>query len=286
MKSQEQVLRYISQNSFPNKDDWRNVLAWCKGHYGGGKAHKALKPIGNSTYAQFMTWRDNGIAVGDIVKVDDFFGIVGGYGAECSFLSNIIVNGELITQKTWVKSKDIIPATDDEQQEVFNLMKKQKVQYSVSLSRLVDTYIPGNGDFVRIMQGKKVMLGIYHSQIDNQYSFHGIVSRNRFTGERLFSVDEVNLVKASKTETERISAALAVSGLVWLPESKKIVEAIGNRAKKGDYFWYMSERLMPESDRDTYNQRCDEKFQCGNYFRSFKECYEFCMKVQVLRKEQ
>lgn len=286
MKSQEQVLRYISQNSFPDKEDWSNVLAWCKVHYGGGKAHKALKPIGNSTYAQFMTWLDNGITVGDIVKVNGVLGIVGGYGVERSFLSNIVTDGELTTQKTWVKSKGIVQASDEEKHEVFDLMKKQKVQYSVSLSRLIDRYVPDNGDFVRIMQGKKVVLGIYHSQIDNQYSFHGIVSRNRFTGERLFSVDEVSLEKASKMETERINAALAVSGLVWLSESKKIVEAIGNRAKKGDYFWYMSERLMPESDRDMYNQRCDEKFQCGNYFRSFKECYEFCMKVKALRKGQ
>lgn len=284
MKSKEQILRYVSQNSFPDKDDWRKVLVWCKKNYGGGKAHKALKPIGSSTFEQFMSWIDDGPAVGDIVKSGETIGILGGYSKDKAFLSNAAFEGRLITKKTWISPESIKNPSEEELQSVKNMIKSQKSRYSVALSRLVAAYLPNDGDFVRILQEKKTILGIYRGEIGDEYSFYGVVSRNKFTGERNFP-NNVTLDAASKTDARKIGDALAASGLQWLPESKKIVEISETRVKRGEYFWYMSERLMPESDMDTYGPRCNERFLSGNYFRSFSKCYEFCMAVKELRKK-
>lgn len=286
MKSQEQVLRFISQNEFPDKEDWNSVLAWCKEHYGGGKAHKALRPISKCNFKQFQQWLDNGIAVGDIVKVGNILGIVGGYGYDQSFLSNIVLDSNIIVKKTWVNPSDVVLASNDEKQTIIDLMNQQHVKYSISLSRLVESYIPKDGEFVRIIQNKKTILGIYEKEDDGDYYCYGVISNRRFTGMRIFPANGSSIEKATKIDIERIKKTLATSGLEWNAESKKIVSAAHIRSRKGGYFWYVSERFMPESDKDTYSQLCNEKFECGNYFHSYKECFDFCMQIKNLRRKK
>lgn len=287
MKNKEQVLRYVSQNEFSDKDDWSRVLDWCRGQYGGGKAHKALQPIGESTYDGFMQWLDNGIAVGDIVRVGDMLGIVGGYSLQKAFLSAIVSDGGvLIQKKIWVKPDKLVLATDDEREAVDKLMTEQKLSFSISMSRLLKAYIPEDGDFVSIIKDKKAILGIFKGKADGRYCLHGIVERGRFVRDTEMPIEGVKIGPASKSEVGKIEEALDTSGLCWYSESKRIVETVAQRAKKGGYYWYMTERLMPESDRDVYNRRSDDRFECGNYFKDFKSCFEFCTKVKALRKEK
>lgn len=285
MKDKEQVLRFISQNEFSDKGDWGKVLDWCREKYGGGKAHKALQPIGKSTYDEFSQWLDNGIAVGDVVKVGNMLGIVGGYSFQKTFLSAIVSDeGELIQKKVWAKPEKLVLASDDERQAIDKLMEKQGLAFSISISRLSKVYMPENGAFVNISRDKKSVLGIFKEKTDGKYSFYGIVERNKFVRDIEMPIEGVQFEPASKNEIGKIKEALDTSGLCWYSESKMVVEAAAHRVKKGGYYWYMTERLMPESDKDVYNKRCDDRFECGNYFKTFKECYEFCLKVKDLRK--
>ena len=283
MKAKEQVLRYISQNEFKDKGDWSKVLAWCRDRYGGGKAHKALLPIGQSTYEEFLRWLDDGIAVGDIVKCGDLLGIIGGYSEQKAYLSVIVSDGSLIQKKVWIKPENIVIASEKEQSIVLDLMREQRMSFYVPTSRMVKMYIPENGDYVEIVQGKKVVLGIFKERDKTCYLFHGIVERGKFTKDFKITADSCELKPSSKTEINTVNAALDVSGLRWLSESKRVVEAAAQRVKSGGYYWYMTERFMPESDKDMYNKRSDDRFECGNYFKTFKECYDFCLKVKDIR---
>lgn len=283
MKTKEQILRFISQNEFKDKDDWGKVLAWCRDRYGGGKAHKALLPIGQSTYEEFLRWLDDGIAVGDVVKSGDLLGIVGGYSLQKAYLSVIVSDDSLIQKKVWIKPNNIVIASEKEQSIVADLMREQKESFYVPTSRMVRVYVPENGDYVEIVQEKKIVLGIFKERDKTCYLFHGIVERGKFVKEFKLPIDGYELKQASKTEINAINAALDVSGLRWLSESKRVVEAAAQRVKSGGYYWYMTERFMPESDKDMYNKRSDDRFECGNYFKTFKECYEFCLKVKNIR---
>ena len=55
MKTLDQIIRYTSQCRFPD-DDWQKVLAYCRERFKGGKIHKALSPISESSYDQFVNW--------------------------------------------------------------------------------------------------------------------------------------------------------------------------------------------------------------------------------------
>lgn len=285
MKTKNQILRYVSQCSFP-EDDWQQVLDYCREHFGGGNAHKSQHPLSESTYQQFLDWIDNGVGVGDIVSYGHTFGVVGGYSPKAAYLSAYLsFDGRLIVEKMDVDAGRLRIAKPKDAEKFNQLMADDSLRFSVKTSTLIRAYIPTDGDFVRVSKGRKILPAIFKADDGQRYHFYVVVSGKSIFENEIYNKDDVTILTPTKTENLRLLETLFVNGLEWSVKDKKLREMSDKRAKKRERYYYITDTLDIESDADAYTKVHDRRFKCGNYFPNFQEAFRMREKiVDVIKK--
>lgn len=287
MKTKEQILRYISQCEFSD-DDWQKVLTYCRQKFGGGKAHRALKPLPNSmsTYPVFVEWIDNGIGVGDVVRYGHTIGIIGAYTPGFARLAAYLsFDGELIDNTIDIVKSKIYKANDTE----IALMKQKLIakafEFSVSMSCCIKTYQPKCGEIVRVTKDKFQTTAVFRSN-DGQFNYFYIyVDDGKIVQDKECIVGSVVMSTPTKTDIQRLMITLAKNKLEWLSRRRILRPVEMSRVAKSERYWYLSDRFSICSDIDKYTKLHNERHKCGNYFVSYQAAVLFAQKVRELRKE-
>lgn len=285
MKTQAQILRYVSQCQF-HDEDWLEVLVYCRKKFGGGKAHRALKPLSGSTYQQFLDWIDNGIAVGDIVRYGHTVGIVGGYSPDAAYLSAFLSSdGGLVQTKLEVAPYKLFKAQSSEIQSFNQALIDNQLAFSVSTSSFYEAFYPDNGDFVRITLGKRTLLGIYKGSEDENHLFYLITDSKKINTDQQLPKADCILQLPSKSDNLSLLNALSNNGLEWSPQNKSLHKVSDGRAVKLSRYYYVTDTMDIASEKDMHTKVHDRRFKCGNYFRNFQEAFNFRERIVQLRKE-
>lgn len=285
MKTKEQIIKYTSQCRF-SAEDWQKVLAYCRESFGGGRVHKALKPLSESTYQQFLDWIDNGYGVGDVVRYGHTIGILGActpsYACLTAYLS---FERELIEGKIEIPLYKIIKPTDSDKAEMQDKLRMKDVTFSVSLGCLMKNYQPDCGDFVRVTVKGLQTTGIYHVKDDKNWYFYVYVQDGKLLKDYSVPIGEISVSMPTKTDIERLQMALAKNQVEWSARNRELRKVANARAAKGDRYWYLSEVFSVVSDVDMYTQKHNLRHKGGNYFCSYGNAVLFAQKVKELRKE-
>lgn len=287
MKTKDQILRYISQCVFPD-DDWQKVLDYCRDKFGGGKAHRAIRPLPNSesTYQQFIEWIENGIGVGDIVRYGHTIGIIGaytpGYARLAVYLS---MDGELIENTIEIVKDKIYKANEFEENEIRRKLLCNGLEFSVSLSCCVKAYQPKNGTIVRVTEGKNKTTAIFHCADEEYFYFYAYVDGDTVIKDKECDRGSAVISVPTKTDKDKLMAALANNKLEWLPRFKTLRAIELSRAKKNGRYWYLGDKFSICSDVDKYTTLHNERYKFGNYFVNYKEAILFSQQVVELRKQ-
>lgn len=287
MKSKEQVLRYVSQCEFQD-GDWQKVLNYCRKNFGGGKAHRAAKPLPNSqsTYEDFIEWIDNGIGVGDVVKYGRTVGIVGAYTTGYAKLSVYLsLDGDLIDNDMEVPRENIYLADNDGISLMQNKLLENAFEFSVSLSRCVKMYQPKGGDIVRVTYGDSQTTGIFRSCDGCVNYFYVYIEGDKIAQDKEFAISDIHLSLPTKRDTQRLLMVLAKNNLEWSARSCTLRSVAMSRVVKNERYWYVGDRFSVCSDIDKYTKLHDERCKSGNYFMSYQAAVLFVQKIQELRKE-
>lgn len=285
MKTKEQIAKYTSQCHFPD-EDWQKVLDYCRERFGGGRIHKAMHPVSESTYSQFLDWIDNGYAVGDVVRYGHTLGIVGAYTPDYACLAVYLsFDKELIEQKLEVYPYKLIKPTVSDINEIDNMLRIKGLSFSVSLACLMKTYQPENGDIVRISTDFSQTTGIFRVNDGTSLYFYVYVSEGEIVKDYVIPVGSVTISKPTKTDVERLQVALAKNKLEWSARHKTLRVVENSRVAKGGKYWYFSERFSVCADIDMYTKKHNERHDVGNYFCSYNDAVLFMQKVKNFRKE-
>ena len=285
MKTKEQIARYVSQCHFPD-EDWQKVLDYCRERFGGGRIHKAMRPLSESTYSQFLDWIDNGYAVGDIVRYGHTLGIVGAYTPDYAYLAVYLsFDKELIEQKLEVYNYKIIQPAANDITEMNNILKAKSLYFSVSLACLMKTYQPDNGDIVRVSTDFLQTTGIFRVNDGINLYFYAYVSDNEIIKDYVAPIGSVTISRPTKTDVERLQIALAKNKLEWAARYKVLRAVENSRVAKGGRYWYLSERFSICADIDMYTTKHNERHKVGNYFCAYSDAVLFMQKVKEFRKE-
>ncbi len=285
MKTKEQIVKYTSQCRFSN-EDWQKVLGYCREHFGGGRIHRSLKPLSESTYQQFLDWIDNGYGVGDIVRYGHTVGILGvctpDYACLAAYLS---FERELIEQKMEIPIYKIIKSTDSDKAEIQEKLQAMDMTFSVPLACLMKNYQPDDGDFVRVTIKDLQTTGIYRVKTDKEWLFYAYVQDGKILKDYALPIAGVSVSMPTKTDVERLLVALARNRMEWSARHKTLRKVENARAAKGGRYWYLSEVFSVVSDVDMYTKKHDLRHKYGNYFCSYGTAVLFAQKVNGLRKE-
>lgn len=285
MKTKEQVVKYTSQCRFSD-EDWQLVLDYCREHYGGGRVHKSLKPLSESTYQQFLDWVENGYGVGDVVRYGHTIGILGActpnYACLAAYLS---FERELIEQKLEIPVHKIIPATDSDSVEIQTKLKAIDMTFSVSLACLMKTYQPDDGDIVRVTIKNMQTTGIYRVRNTDSFFFYAFVQDKTIIKDYILPISEATLSMPTKTDIERLQVVLAQNQMEWSARHKTLRVVENARATKGGRYWYISEDFSIVADVDMYTKKHNIRHKSGNYFCAYGTAVLFDQKIKQLRKE-
>ncbi len=287
MKTKEQILRYISQCTFSDCD-WQKVLTYCRENFGGGKAHKAIRPLPNSfsTYDEFIDWIENGIGVGDIVRYGHTIGIIGaytpGYARLAAYLS---LDGELIDNTMEIVKTKIFEANEFEIAEMKRKLLCKGLEFSVSLSYCINAYRPQNGAVVRVTKDNEKTTAIFHYLDEEYIYFYAYVDGDKVIKNKKCNRGSIAMSAPTKMDERRLKVVLANNKLEWLPRYKTLRLVQFSRASKNGRYWYFGDKFSVCSDIDKYTMLHNERHKCGNYFVNYKEAILFAQKVLELRKE-
>lgn len=280
----EQIARYVSKCHFCD-EDWAKVLQWCKEHFGGGKVHRSIKPISESTYEQFVEWADHGIGSGDVVKYKDEIGIVGDCTPDKSFLTAYLTaDGQFIQDRLISTPDSFILASPQERKRFYDILREHGLVFSCSVGNCVPAWLPNHGDFVRATYKKKNYLGIFDSFTENGCLFYCLNNRKEIRVSYEIPSYDVAFCKANVVDKERIEKILQTNGYKWDIEHQELQSVVDKQRIRGDVYWYMSEMFTPSSDYDRYRKLDDERYNAKNYFYNIKECWDFCQRVRELQK--
>lgn len=285
MKTKEQIRKYISQCNFPD-EDWQQVLDYCQKQSVGGRVRKALKPLSESTYQQFLDWIDNGYGVGDIVRYGHTLGILGAYTPDYAYLAVYLsLDDELIEDKLEIPKYKIMKSSEGDRQKICNLLKSMDVVFSEASACLMKTYQPDNGDIVRVTIGDLQTTGIFRVNDGSNLYFYAFVQDGKIVKNHTATVGSVTISKPTKTDVERLQIALAKNKMEWFARRKELRVVENARAAKGGRYWYLSELFFISSDIDMYTKKHNERHKNGNYFCAYGTAVLFAQKVIDLRKE-
>lgn len=285
MKTKEQIIKYASQCYFSD-EDWQKVFDYCRKQYGNSGVRKALKPLSQSTYQQFLDWIDNGYGVGDIVRYGHTLGILGAYTPDYVYLAVYLsFEDELIEDKLEVPRHKVFKSSDSDKWKMHDLMKLMNVTFSVSSACLVKTYQPDNGDIVRVTIGNLQTTGIYRVSDGSNFYFYVFVQDGNIKKDYFTPVGSVTISKPTKTDVERLQIALAKNKMEWSARHKVLRIIENARVAKGEKYWYFSELFSISSDIDMYTKKHNERHKKGNYFCAYGTAVLFAQKVISLRKE-
>lgn len=52
--------------------------------------------------------------------------------------------------------------------------------------------------------------------------------------------------------------------------------------KEGAIYYYINSYLVPECGKDTNSSLDDMRYEAGNYFKTYQDAFEMCLKIRKL----
>ncbi len=285
MKTLRQIKRYTSQNQFP-EDDWQQVLTYCRKIFGGGHIHVAVRPIGQSTYEEFLAWLDYGFSEGDMVGYGNTMGILGGaYGSRIFMLAYLDFDGNLIKKEMDVLEPQRLRHLSESEKEKFNLkLYREGLCYSAISNSLRELYIPEKNSYVIIGDDsmKDPDVGFFSSSDGCKYKFAALLKDGVVFLDCEINADCTPLFRATATDIKRFIKAVAAAGYVFNARAQEFKKQ-PHRGRQNKYY-YINDRFEVERDIDNGTQRHDVRFKAKNYFFDEGEAIMFVKDIKKLRE--
>lgn len=285
MKTLNQIIRYTFQCRFPD-EDWQKVLDYCRERFKGGKIHRSIKPISDSTYDQFIEWIDRGLGSGDLVSYGNTMGIVCSSTPDKTFLAAYCdYEGNLIDRQMEVLNPERLRPLDDERSRVFRkLMIDNGLDYSTRSHITIPLYTPKENFYVIIGNNDygTADVGMYLESDGYKYKFAALVHKGELMMDCWIDTDYTPLRKADAPDVQRFHKAISKAGYTYNSRVKQFVKQpnIGS----DNIYYYLNDRFDIITEKDNGEDKHAERFAVGNYFLDYGEALMFMKEIRKMRE--
>lgn len=284
MKTLNQIYKYTSDCRFPD-DDWKLVLSYCRERFKGGKIHKSIRPISNSTFDQFLNWIDNGIGAGDYVAYGKTMGIVKNstpegvtLAAYCDYDGNLIINDMPVL------NPERLTLLDDDRIDTFKrLMYDAGKEFYIRSGIVGQLYTPKKYFYVTFEDGKcnESCVGMFLKSEDCKYYFVALLRDKKLELNTCIESHYTPLKQANETDIKRLHQAAEKAGLSYNERTHQFVKT--PKRVVNNVYHYLNERFEIVSDRDNGSAKHTQRYEAGNYIVDYTEALLFQKDVLRLR---
>ena len=279
MKTKEQVIRYLSRRSYDDAD-WQAILQKCHFLYGSG-VRKALRPKQHSTYQDFIDWLECGIGDGAVVKYEKYTGLVCDNGDNtCKLLAYYADNGKIVVKDL---SVDMVNVQEIDGTQFYSDLRKQGLQYSVTLSRIFERKIPK--PFTKVLYNHNGVkgIGLVKKCIDGQ-AYFVCGYEIKFLKEYSISLFDIDFFDIDKDGIQKLQDEMNRNCVSFDKKTMALVDII-SRADVNKSYWYLSDILSICRGIDKRTARDDARYDNYNYFLNYNEALDFRETMIKFRKE-
>lgn len=284
MKTLNQIIRYTSHCRFPD-EDWQKVLSYCRERFKGGKIHKALRPISDSTFCQFLDWIDNGLGSGDMVRYGNTSGIIVSSTPDKTLLTAYCdYEGNLMTLQMEVLEPERLTPLDEEQsRQLRKLLIDNGLEYSTKVHSLTSLYIPKENSYVVIGDNDygTADVGMYLESDGYRHHFAALIHDGTLKMDCWIDTDYTPLRRAEEPDIQRFHKAISKAGYTYNARVKQFVKQ--PNVGSDNVYYYLNDRFEIVMDKDNGGDIHAARFAVGNYFLDFGEALMFMKEVRKIR---
>lgn len=285
MKTLEQIIRYVSHCKF-NDQDWQKVLDFCRVKHSGGNLHRALSPISDSTFDEFMEWIDHGFGSGDIVRYGHTSGIVGSSTPSRTYLAAYLdFDGKLIVKELDVFPSKLVRLAGDARNPFEKAMFDNGLNFSPRLGKMVEMYRPKKFSYATMYDKNsgQSLVGMYlESDNNGNYHFSAAIISGKLYFDYYTPINCTPLNPSSQKEIKLLHQIAAKNGYILNGRTCQFVKSI-KRGEKNSY-WYINDRFEVVADKDNGSKKHNDRYDVGNYFIDYTEALLFAKSIIEKRK--
>jgi len=284
MKTLEQVIRYTRKCRFDDAEEWSQVLSFCKRHdIPGGHIHKALRPIIQSTYQQFVNWYENGYGIGDIVNYGRTIGMI------CDMLPNttsliayLDYDGKLISQSLEIQPERIQPTNEEQKAKFQKALFEAGLTIDVKKATLTKLYTPEKYFYVSFEDEKGLTnVGMFLDSDGFTYHFAALWNGKKILMDCSVQYKYILLRKSTNSEINLLHKKMSKAGWCYNGRTNQFIKRSAHG--ENNSYWYMTDRFCITADKDNGDAKHRERFNAGNYFLDYTEAITFMQEVKKMR---
>ena len=292
MKSQFQTLTFLS-NYRPNSElDFDMISCFID------KFQKI--PPKNLTFSDnpeaatlnsqtFLKWYEEGYGATDIVSYNNSYAILGNCTHDTINVIGTLSEGRIKACNTQATYQEISKTSPEEVESFLLTLTESRLQFNQSTLHLSKKYIPkhqeriifhshdlsikGLGVIESIHNDNSITLFCYfkYPGLNNEqelgYNMHedNIVNLHGYIFEPMMEDDKRASTLDGVSCSRRLNSELAKVGKVW-KDKKKRIEPLNAKVKKGQTYWYISDKLEVIKTVEKDTPTCHHRYLAGNYF--------------------
>lgn len=286
MKTLNQIIRYTSQCRFQD-DDWKIVLAYCRERFKGGKIHKSLSPISESTYEQFIEWIDLGFGSGDLVSYGNTMGVIGDCTPKITTLMAYCdYDGNLIVKNMNVESVSRLQRLDEARcKELKRKIYDKGFDINQRNANLVKLYTPKENFYVTLgdVEHGDLRIGMYLESNGCSHHFSAFLDeKDKLQMDCWIDVECTPFRQATEKDIQRLHQATSSAGWSFNGRTNSFIKT----SKRGhnNIYWYLNDRFEIVLDKDNGSKKHTDRYEAGNYFVDNTEALLFMKEVIDIRK--
>lgn len=282
MKTENQILHFLSASKIKSETDWDFISAYCKTNLK-IKLSEFIKPSYNDSGISpldFSEWLNNGYGDGDVVVYKNGYAILGKCTMDDAKIEAIMVDGQITIKRTSAKVSVLSKATEKETQQFMSALYNSGFQYAEDNMLVIERFVPSINDKVDFKNDKIHGIGVIRS-IDTEknilefycYYIYGSGEIGYSMHETLGGPDEYVFNPLTIGGRRRLERELNTKGKTWKDKIRRI-EPLNYRVEAGKPYWYISDKFKACKAIEKYSAVSNQRFLVGNYYTSLGECLD------------
>lgn len=294
MKTKNQILHFLKQRKFKSQMDFDGISLYCREKYS-IRLHNPSSFSSEPTaldYATFAQWLNNGFAAGDVVFWGENIGLIQDADLTTAKIClKIDRNGPSFDSFT-IPVQDITLAEKSASERVFDTLSKKGLEFGNPHFLISEKFIPASCNLVTFQNHKTGQSGF--GVVRNVNSKGEIImycycvknmppkySMNEYLG----MIDDFSFSAFTPADYTRkaLDIELAKVGKTWNHYLKRI-EPLNMRVKKGERYWYITDKMQVTSDVEKGTATSNKRYLCANYFRNQEDAIRIQSEEMELRR--
>ena len=281
MKTELQIQKFLSTQTFKSEADWEMIAIFCKQH----KCPLSTLPTYSKEgidIATFINWFNHGFASGEVASYNGNLVILGHCNLNEAKIEAKLTSNGFDLFRTTTSISNLSKVSDDVSKDVLKNLSKHNLQYDRNRELIIVKYIPSINERIEFYNDSIRGLGVVRkicvaNNCIELYCYY-IYTTNQIgysmCETNICTVHEFNFLPMTISCQRRLNRELEKHGKVWYDKLHRI-EPLIVKTEKGGKYWYINDKMKVVQEIEKGTPTSQFRYIAGNYFTKHEDALEY-----------